>query len=769
MLLELRPKSYLNYLSLSILGSILDDFTSWSYQRGYSIGTIKNQLKDAKKLNLFFLQQGIYSLNELTHLSFEMAWQHYRLKRNLAGTIRQIELFLDETLGLISIPAPLKTPSMLEIEHYAEYLKNVRGLSTNTIQSHCSYIQEFLKYLNYDANKNVIEQLTSKDIEDFICICSKRMNRYSLQHVVAYLRSFLRFKYGKQELTLPLYTMIDTPRTYRFEKLPRAFPWETVNRLLLSIDQSNEHGIRDYTMLHFMATYGLRASEITSLTLDDIDWKTGTIRIMQQKSGKHLLLPLTDVAGDVLIQYLKQARPKTQYRQLFLRIRAPFGPLKPTALHDILESRIRLSGLTLKYSGTHCIRHSFATHLLHQGLPLKSIGDLLGHQDTESTCVYLRLATEDLREVALSIPHELVTGIPKNIKLNDYLFPSTKNKDKTLRITSSYSLQSFFAQDIQNYIKLKKALGREYRNESKTLYAFDALLADKYPNATELNAEMFNNWSKTLHDLTPKLRRSKMYLVYNFCLYRCRTKRQTFIPDVMTFPKDSQKMIPYIFSEFEISQLIKVAKSLHPYKNIPLRPQTIRLAIILLYTTGLRRGELLRLNLSDFDSKEATLLIQNTKFHKSRILPISSSIAHEITEYLRLRSKFKLPMETNSPLILNSRDQKNYTGTGFIYNFSSICNALKIYTRKGNTPRIHDLRHTFAAKVLQRWYQKGEEVQAKLPLLATYMGHVSIVSTHYYLQFIEETSSLVSTRFYESFGKDIIDSKPQLKLHREEQ
>ena len=195
MLLQLRPRSYQDYLSLPILGSILDEFTSWSFQRGYTIGTIKSQLKDVRKIDNYFVQQGVQALEELTHKSFETAWHYYHLKGNLPSTIHQIEMFLDETRGLPPIEPPPKTPAMLEVERYREYLRDIRGFSAGTIQSHSSYIQEFLEYLDYDTNRNAIEFLSSKDIESFIGICLRRMNRYSLQHLVAYLRSFLKFKY----------------------------------------------------------------------------------------------------------------------------------------------------------------------------------------------------------------------------------------------------------------------------------------------------------------------------------------------------------------------------------------------------------------------------------------------------------------------------------------------------------------------------------------------------------------------------------------------
>ena len=754
MLLQLRPRSYQNYLSLPILGSILDEFTSWSFKRGYTNGTIKSQLKDLRKLANYFVQQGVQALEELTHKSFETAWHYYRLKGNLPSTIHQIEMFLDETRGLPPIEPPPKTSTMLEVERYGEYLKDIRGLSASSIQSHSSYIQEFLEYLDYETRRNAIELLTSKDIESFIGICSKRMNRYTLQRVVAYLRSFLKFKYEEGVLTIPLHVMIDTPRIYRLERLPRAFSWETVNRLLLSIDRRGAHGIRDYTILYLMATYGLRASEVTSLTLDDIDWRNGVIRIPQQKIGSQLTLPLSDAAGDVLIRYLKESRPRTPYRQLFLRMRAPSGPMKPAAIHKILKSRIRSSSLDIQYNGTHCLRHSCAMHLLRQGSSLKAIGDILGHRDAESTCVYLRLAVDDLREVALPVPKKPSTEIPKNIKLKDYPPPKRdKNAYTSLRITSSYSLESFLREDIRDYIQLKRSLGRAYREETRILYSFDALLRKHYPKARKLTPEIFSDWCSSLFHLVPAMRRKRMYVIHNFCLYRSRSYPQTFIPDVLTFPKEHQSMTSYIFSESEIARLISAARFLHLYECLPLRAQTLSLAMILLCTTGLRRGELLGLKLADFNSKEGTLLIQNTKFHKSRIVPLSSSVTGELYKYLTLRGKERLPMDTTSPLILNSRTGKAYTGSGFSGNFSALSKALKIFTRKGKTPRIHDFRHTFAVRVIEGWYQKGEDVQAKLPFLSTYMGHVCINSTYYYLKFIEEIASEASTRFYESFGR----------------
>ncbi|MBL3529562.1 MAG: tyrosine-type recombinase/integrase [gamma proteobacterium endosymbiont of Lamellibrachia anaximandri] len=153
-----------------------------------------------------------------------------------------------------------------------------------------------------------------------------------------------------------------------------------------------------------MATYGLRCCDILALTLGDIYWRRGEIWSRQRKTGNALPLPLTDAVGAILLHYLRNGRPRCSYRELFLRTRAPIEPLRRNAITMTFHAWVERSGLDIPSQGAHCLRHSYAIHLLRQGNTVKTIGDLLGHRTAESTCVYLRLALEDLREVALPVP-----------------------------------------------------------------------------------------------------------------------------------------------------------------------------------------------------------------------------------------------------------------------------------------------------------------------------------------------------------------------------
>lgn len=160
-------------------------------------------------------------------------------------------------------------------------------------------------------------------------------------------------------------------------------------------------------MLYLMAHYGLRPSEIAALTLDSIDWAAPTLQVEQRKTGSTLILPLSRQALRVLKRYLRCGRPSSRHRRLFLRRRSPGGPISHYAVGNVYQKRSCQSGLPLAGMSAYCLRHAFAMRLLDRGVGLKAIGDLLGHRSLESTCVYLRLQVDALRDVALPLHGEV--------------------------------------------------------------------------------------------------------------------------------------------------------------------------------------------------------------------------------------------------------------------------------------------------------------------------------------------------------------------------
>ena len=319
------------------------------------------------------------------------------------------------------------------------------------------------------------------------------------------------------------------------------------------------------------------------------------------------------------------------------------------------------------------------------------------------------------------------------------------------------SFSSGLAAVLQRYVAMKRALGRQFNSATHALQSLDRLLAkDGY---ADLNATAFNAWCKAQEHLASGVRRVRMLEVHAFCLYRRRTEPECFLPDPQTFPPYHQRLRPHIFTESEIARLLNAASGMKGNSSTPLRPELTRLAIVLLYTTGMRRGELLNLTEGDYNRQESTLHIRRTKFYKSRLLPVHDGIANEIERYLAARAKLKLPSSATTPLMWNAtQGGRAYTGTGISYCIKPLLLQCGIKAASGLSPRIHDFRHSFAVNALLRWYRAGADVDAKLPLLATYLGHGSALSTHHYLHFIEPMRAAASKRFAKLYGSLIVPS-----------
>ena len=318
-----------------------------------------------------------------------------------AGTRRAYERFL---LASGRLRKQLPDSRFAELlQNYARYILDLRGLSASSRYQNAHTVEDFLaKGLR---PRQSLSSLSSADIERYILLRSREVTRHSLQHTVAHLRAFLRYAHDMGHLPSRL-DALDTPRTYRGELPPRAVPWSMVQALLASIDRTSKAGWRDYCILHLLAHYGLRPSEVVALRVNSINWDTEVLHVYQRKTSKELVLPLAQPTLQVLRSYLRHDRTRQgdAHRELFLRARCPYGPLERYAIGDILNKRAREAGLPIFGGNAYRLRHTFAMRLLTRGVGVKAIGDLLGHRSIETTCTYLRLDTEALRGVALEVP-----------------------------------------------------------------------------------------------------------------------------------------------------------------------------------------------------------------------------------------------------------------------------------------------------------------------------------------------------------------------------
>jgi integrase/recombinase XerD len=406
MITKFFPEGFQRYLSLPILGPLMDRYAGWLHEQQYTWRSARYELRMAGHVADYLKGQTVCRIEDLNHHHLNECHRWFRHSfPEEAGSVLVLVRFLQEGTYINKPPPPSPSNAAgVHVDAFMAHLGEVRGYAPSTIRRQGQIAAEFLEWLRFSDAPDRLSALTILDLEGFIQHLSQRMGRVGLEKPIAILRNFLRFLATSGAVPTGLDGMIERPRVYRQEQLPRSLPWSTIEAFLNSIDRDSPIGKRDYAMFSLMTTYGMRACDVVALTLDDIHWRDGQIHIRQSKTSQPLELPLTDEVSDAIQDYLKKIPRYGTHREVFLRLKAPGGILRPTAVIEAFQAWSGRSGLEIPFKGAHCIRHSFALNLLRRGTSLKTIGDLLGHRSPESTTVYLRLATEDLRTVALPLP-----------------------------------------------------------------------------------------------------------------------------------------------------------------------------------------------------------------------------------------------------------------------------------------------------------------------------------------------------------------------------
>lgn len=312
---------------------------------------------------------------------------------------------------------------------------------------------------------------------------------------------------------------------------------------------------------------------------------------------------------------------------------------------------------------------------------------------------------------------------------------------------------------IADWLAHQRALGRGYDAAQWVLAHLRRSLASA--GMADLDQAGFDRWCNSFGRLAANTRRSRQLIVRKFCLFRQRTEPDCFVPNPLYFVRRSSHEGPVIVDPQQVAQMLLVADRLTPAVNSPLLPAVARIAVIILYTCGLRRGELARLTLGDVEPKSGLLRIRASKFHKSRLVPLSPDAADALRGYLQLR--LAVPFDTNpsAPLLCcGAHGQRCYSGGGLGEVIRRLFIAADVHDAARRRPRVHDMRHSFAVEALLRWYREGADVQCNLPRLAMYMGHVSIVSTAHYLHFVPATRAAASQRFEAAFGELVGEVSP---------
>ena len=316
---------------------------------------------------------------------------------------------------------------------------------------------------------------------------------------------------------------------------------------------------------------------------------------------------------------------------------------------------------------------------------------------------------------------------------------------------TSTMFQSSLAEDMRSYLDLKRSLGMKATGIEKNLRLLDRFLVRRYPHIEDLSLPVLDAWLTENPEIQAGTRVLRLSITRQFCLYRRRTNAEVFVPDrhrnPALWPVRVPRHTPYIFTNGEVKRLLAAALDLQPYLGNPHRPQTFFNLLLLLYATGLRISEAHALRVGDVDWYEGTLLIRESKFFKTRIVPVSSDVLSSLRSYQALLDLPRGVAALALPFFQKGGNHA-YTIGGLRGVGIQLLRNAGLKPPFGNVgPRLHDLRFTFAVRCIERWYAKGRDVQNLLPRLATYMGHKDIASTQYYITMTTEILNRAGERF----------------------
>lgn len=308
-------------------------------------------------------------------------------------------------------------------------------------------------------------------------------------------------------------------------------------------------------------------------------------------------------------------------------------------------------------------------------------------------------------------------------------------------------LHSCLAGSIQNFINLRRLSGTDYKSQAQLLGYFDRFLLKQKWNIPRITREITDCYQQNLSHLAPRTRSNRFCVVRQLCEYLDRSDPRSYVPEPLKVIPSKGTRQPYIYTHSEIQTLLGTASKLTPPNS--LRPHTYQTLLGLLYSTGIRIGEALALNMEHFHSTERRLYIAEGKFRKARWAPLSASTHRALEQYVLKRLQIR-PRSPDSALFINQRSRRLHQCT-VNDTFRHLLRQCAIHHSKDTGPRIHDLRHTFAVHRLLSWYRDGQDVNARLPWLSTYMGHVDVHSTQVYLQATVELIEQVNRRFHNHY------------------
>lgn len=280
------------------------------------------------------------------------------------------------------------------------------------------------------------------------------------------------------------------------------------------------------------------------------------------------------------------------------------------------------------------------------------------------------------------------------------------------------------------HLTLRRSLGYLYVSSEYTLDAFDQFLAKHFSNCKVITRQMVVGYLDTTRHKLPLTRADHVSAIRQFCRYMLQFDLATYIPEKGLVGPARVQVKPHIFTQEEVCKVMQQAMQLNVHCEI--LPYTYSMIIGLLWVTGMRIGEVVRLKIEDIDTDNGVLTIRQTKFFKSRMIPLLPSTTQQLIAYIERRSCCGYSSTPTDSVFINNRG-KACTISTTPKTLRTLMSRAGLKTDRNRTPRVHDLRHSFATRWLMDIYQSGKDPNIYLPVLATYLGHANIANTQVYL------------------------------------
>lgn len=356
-------------------------------------------------IDSFSIDHGIQFLEDHYSMSQKMSekkWNGVYLRcinamaeYQLTGTV---DMYLVSTRKKYYFPEAFKDSADAYLS-YREYI----GISSKSIQISRLYLSRFFAFLN---TKNVmsLDTVTVPIVLEFLKSLSS-FGKPTINSIMRTVRYYLKYCHDNGIMHEELFSELPNPHYNRQSRLPSTYTEDEVRKTLDTIDMRNPCGIRDYAIILLIARLGLRSSDVANLRFSNIDWESDRIRLTQVKTGNPLELPLLSDVGEAIINYLKNARPKTESDHVFIRVQPPYTEFRSGAVGALVHEHLLRAGIHLegRKSGSHALRHSLASRLLEHEIPLPVISEILGHVNTQTTMTYLRIDINELKKCALEV------------------------------------------------------------------------------------------------------------------------------------------------------------------------------------------------------------------------------------------------------------------------------------------------------------------------------------------------------------------------------